>query len=404
MANRLAVGLKVLLNGLVLNAFFCVISFYTVKYSAIWYLPLSIAVCMLLSIAGELSVKKVRRNFTAFLACVAVALFALGIGFLSFSYVNGSVFAIAVFVWLMLYRFNRNFFEIPFPHKSFILLFFLMYLIGVCFDIAIMKIFACAEGIVFLLVNTFMEGFVSHEKFIEENRNVRDFPQEQIRKTYLSLLAVFVCICLVVVVLITSIKLPQESLSNWVSDVLHNIYEILPKYDGSVGVAKPDVGMGGVDQYEEALIIFGIERKQYVWLEYVTNVIYLFLTVGVIFCFVYYFLKRIWGSLKQTKQIGADTVEFAYNDDKTEKVSRTDKKDAKDELNENKIRKIYRKYVLKTVGINVKKGDTPGMIQNKINANCEKSEIVRAIYEKARYSGQECDLKDVESIKRNVKK
>ena len=403
MTNRLATGLKVFLNGLVLNAFFCAISFFTIKYSGIWYLPLSILVCFFISCIGEVVVKKTKHNFIAFLGCLMVAALALGIGLLSFSYINGSVFAAAVLIWLLLYRFNKNFFEISFPHKSFILLFLLAYFISICFDVRVLKFFACAEGIVFLLGNTFMEGFSAHEKFIKENRNVQNFPQEQIRKTYLSLLTIFVCVCFLVVILITSIKIPQESLSNWISDVLHDIYELLPKYDGRIGAEIPDVGMGGGNPYEEALIVFGIERKNNIWIERIGNIVFLTVTFGIIAFAVYYFLNRIFTGLKQTKQIGADILEFAYVEDKAEKVIKNKNSDIKNEEAEKKIRKIYRKYVLKTIGGSVRKGDTPQAIQNKINGDLKKNDTIRVLYEKARYSNQKCDLKDVENIKKNIK-
>ena len=96
-------------------------------------------------------------------------------------------------------------------------------------------------------------------------------------------------------------------------------------------------------------------------------------------------------------------MEFVYDKDFITKVIKAGKEKNTGEENEKKIRKIYKKYVLKKTGKDIKKGDTPQIIQNKISGDLKKSEAVRTVYEKARYSGQKCELQDVENIKRNIK-
>ena len=44
-------------------------------------------------------------------------------------------------------------------------------------------------------ITAMKEALKRIDGIIKENRNVQNFPQEQIRKTYLSLLTIFVCVC-----------------------------------------------------------------------------------------------------------------------------------------------------------------------------------------------------------------
>ena len=104
--------------------------------------------------------------------------------------------------------------------------------------------------------------------------------------------------------------------------------------------------------------------------------------------------------MRLSKKLDSDEIEFIFSEDKISKASHTN---IKNKLFENgdinkKIRRLYRKYVLKNVK-NISSSDTPLIIENKTNS----TKAIREIYEKARYSGLPCTKYELEQMKNDIK-
>lgn len=395
-----AQSLKILLNGLVLHALLCGLDFYTVKYSGNLHLLIGFVVCLAIAFAGEITAKKIKHNFFAFTAAIGVSALSLFLMIFSLLPAMCAMFSVFVFAWIMFLRYSKIAKRTDYAHISFILLFIFVYLISLGFDAKKLSLISCVEGIAFLIINMFLSGVSAHEKFITENISVQNFPLEQIRKTYFSLLSIFTAGCLGITTIACSISVPADSMG-FISDMLHKLYEFLPKIESPPGTAKEPGKIGG-DQYAQALVDFGIESKTNEWVENVGTVIAVIIFVVSIVLILWWFLIRIINNLKQTRHVGADKLEFAFADDVHEKIKR-EKFVAEDEGNDKKIRKLYKKYILKKTKKNVKKSETPGMLQSRIAAEEEKGDIIRSIYEKARYSQSECSSEDAEMLKKSMK-
>ncbi len=400
--QKFSIVLKDFLNALILHCFFCTISFLYITPAVA---AVSFFLCILVSAAVRYSAVKVKSNLLAFIISAAVSLLCLAPAFMKTGF-KGVFFvlAAAVFAWSIIYRYAKFVCEDDCASIWFLILFISAAVIGTAAQSRLLIWTANVQGILFLGLNLFFGGVGAHEKFIKENQSVQNFPKEQIRKTYIPLLAVFCALCFLCSAAAMSVDLKRFHINEGVSSVLHNFYEFLPKHETKsreTDIKRPETP--GVD-YARAAQDFGVDQKTNQTLETIGTVASVILLVLAVIAFLIWILRRAVKNLMLSKIIGADKIEFVYSNDKHEKTGLRNKKSGEPkETNNKKIRKLYKKYVLKNCGEKVRPADTPKVIENAVNISETSKKEITKIYEKARYSGADCTKDELETLKKYIK-
>ncbi len=393
--NKAVAFLKNLINALVLHGAICLIGFYSLTiYTAILYFPL----CLLAAFVGKLIAKNIKSNLYSFLLCIVLFLCFAASGFIFGHPVIFLLFAVVVFGWLMFYRYGKRAQRTDFAHQSFVLVFIFLFIVGYAFEINLLCTIACIDAFLFLVINIFLNGVFSHEKFIEENKNVKNIPTKQIRKTYMPLLAVFSSICFAAMLLWRVISMPVDFLSKHILNFISQIIRLLPRPEIKQTTVVDDVGQAPLNEYDMALYDFGVEVKQNYILEQIGTILAITSLILVAVILVFLLIRKFTQTLAKSKNFNGDEVEFLFSKDKitSKRKSKADIFESSD-INK-KIRRIYKKRAQKSAK-NILNSDTPYIISKKANM----SETLQSLYEKARYSKSGCSKHDLDQVKKEIK-
>lgn len=387
--------LKIFLSALVLHGALCITTFYYITpTSALIYFPL----CLVLAFLGRETAKKPKGNFISLLLSLSLSASLVLLGILLKHPIIFSVFAVIVFSWIVFYRYNKKPTKTDFAHKGFILLFIFMFIIASAFDISLLGTIATVDAFAFLVLSIFLNGSFVHEKFIEENKSVKNMPISQIRKTYTPLLAIFCVVCLVFMLFWQIVSPPVELLSEYGTKLLQMIGKFLPKPDMSPTSEPKSDPSHSPDQYATALRDFGVTAKQNVMLENVGTVLSVVALIAIFIILIVLIIRKFIKTMSGKMNFDSDEVEFLFSSDEISAINKVKEKIFTGGNINQKIRRIYKKSALKNAK-NISKSDTPKKISEKAGI----SDNLTYLYEKARYSKNGCTKDELEMAKKEAK-
>ena len=261
---------------------------------------------------------------------------------------------------------------------------------------------------VFMALYFMRTGFYNTQQFIEHNDNGRGTPLKDIKLRSYSLVGGFATVVGVFMVAVR--YMGGETIIKHIGNALYAIgsafarwliYQLQGEY-----VANPETG-------EEA-DMFGFvkeafeERNVPAFVELIEKLIrYFFIAaiiIGVIALLIWLVFKlySVFGEKKNGKR---NTVAEFVSPVKTDKTARQKLYRKNSTLLQNKARRYYKKYIVKNLANKeLSQAKTPYEISAQLGLDKKDGDgEIRRIYEKARYSNQECSKEEIKAIKEYVK-
>lgn len=383
-------------NALVLSCFVNMISFF---YITVPMCVFNLVFCFAVSALIRICARVIKQNFVSALCAVMLAVLSGAVYWFLKMKPTGILLAFGVFVWAMIFRYAKFVQDGKCASFWYVLLFVFSYVCGKTFYVKEIEVCSLICSILFLVLYLFLSGVYVNEKFIRENENVKNFPKERMRKIYTALLSIFCAVAVFAASAAAVVKVDNSFFTDKISDALHVLYEKLPKTQENYSRAENETFSGTVD-YSETAEDFGIYKKNNEWIEKIGTVLSIIILFAAVCVFIIWILRKTVKTLMLSKKFGSDETEFILNSDKHENVFFGKKSKVEKECSESKkIRKMYKKYVLKNVR-HIRNSDTPKIIEKNMEKSAE--EITR-IYEKVRYSNHECTKEDVFKMKNALK-
>lgn len=260
--------------------------------------------------------------------------------------------------------------------------------------------------VVILILYTNLTGLT---QFLEQNRDMANLPGKQIIRTNQVMLTFFLAAALIGMLL-----LPATGLANAFSllgdGLLWLIRKLLSLIPASTGEAVVETTEAAAEAMSNEVLAIP-ESNTPAWLTALYNfiayalgtVLLIAVIIGVIFAIIQVF-KRFY----QPIQENSDKQEFIH-EEKADIMARTPGGQKEPSLRfrfqpDAAIRKIYKKAIkrgLRSETQNpIQQSDTPAQLEKKASlASEEPEQLLHHLYEKARYSDQECTREELNRLK-----
>lgn len=382
-------------NASVLSCFFVLFSIFNTTLAKC---VLCFVFCVAVSALVRVCARNIKKNSISLLCAVSIAIFCFFVLKFADMHFMAWIFSIGVFVWLMVFRYAKFADGEKGASGWFVIVFLFAAVVGNAFYLKTAVGFFLISAIIFMCLNIFSKGIYANEVFIKENKNLQNFPEERIRRTYITLLSAFCTVCLLVSAVAVTAKNDNSQISEFVSNALHNFYEMLPKTESkSFGKEEEQLPSSNTD-YAAAARDFGVYKTTNEAVERIGTIVAIVLLALAVLIFLIWIFGKTIKTLMLSKKIGADETEFILSNDKAENAFEKQKKNLCENYSEmKKIRKMYKKYVLKNAE-HITRSDTPQLIEKRINKN-DKEQITK-IYERVRYSNKKCTKEDIKEMKK----
>ncbi len=281
----------------------------------------------------------------------------------------------------------------------------LLYALGAAYG---MKQFLgiCFYGSVLFISGWFLQtGLKRTEQLIADSEGMADVPADKIHTQSGGILAAFAGSVLALMILA-----PKTFLIRFLEWGRQGILFVIAKLLGMVEIKEPDgkagesiPNMGSVFRGE---MFESNEPVSPAW-DILDNIVFILMYIA-IFCGIcvltWYVVKKVRELFRMQQQEERDVTERIVPEKRERKFFATVKarRTAKIEgAAENvKIRKLYKKYMEEHAGKHLKASASP----KELEQVTESGELVRMLYEKARYSKETCSKEDMELLKQEIKR
>ncbi|MBQ4088195.1 MAG: DUF4129 domain-containing protein [Clostridia bacterium] len=281
----------------------------------------------------------------------------------------------------------------------------LLYIVGASYG---MQYFCriCFVGEVCFLAGWFLyTGLSRTHQFLEDSKDMANVPAVNIRRQAGGILTV--CTFAVLGIMMLAPKTFLMQLLEWGKQ---GILYIISKLLGLVHVPKPEE-VKEVEQVDMGQVFRGglfekEDTRSALW-DILDNIVFV-IVYAALFCAAVALIVYVVRKMRQlfSEQLEAETdVTERIVPEKRQSIfvrnRRGVKKDKMDGSPENvKIRKLYKRFMEAKAGAYLTPATTPKELERAVSAE----EEIRKLYEKARYSGNDCTKDEAERMKQQVKK
>ena len=281
----------------------------------------------------------------------------------------------------------------------------LLYLVGTSYGMQ----YYCE--ICFLCVVLFLSGWFLHtglsrtNQFLEDSKNMANVPAGKIRQQAGGILTV--CAFAVYGMMVLA---PRTFLMQIVDWIRRGFLYLLGKLLGMVHVPKPSE-MKEVEQVDMGKVFRGglfekEDTRSALW-DILDNIVFV-IVYAALFCaavaLIVYVVRKLRELFANQTEMETDVQERIVPEKRQSIFVRNRRGVKKDKItgsSENvKIRKLYKRFMEAKAGAYLTPATTPKELERAVSAE----EEIRKLYEKARYSGNDCTKDEAERMKQQVKK
>lgn len=397
------VWLKIIgyLNGfLLLSSTYCMITeaFHDGKCATFLYGLIYFPIVVILSIC-EKKVKHFWQYLLGVIVTLGMAYYISGPGFLKFWMVFLTVFA-AVSFFLARSRQTECWLDVPaYPY---LLLFLIMYFWGIRFESRLLKNYAMFGAGIYYLLCIYRVNILQMSVFVENHSSLERFPVKRMKQSNGLMMGLQT-----VVVAIGMCAAPFAGLEEWIYTIGRMLRDMLAWLLRGLEAGEIQETAQQAEQQMEAAMP-QVEGEISFWLILLYKIMDIMswvLAIGFSLCLIYFILKKLYQMYQdfniRSEETG-DRIEQIYmapSEEEKRQIKRQKKENLFWDRSANaRIRKFYKKRVLKEWGFVPESHLTPEELEQGISMEMAEKEIFHSCYEKARYGQEPCSREEMQKM------